>query len=205
MDPISFAIASALAMLRGRVQYRATQKKNLMEHPLRSELLANVNQTPGLTLSRLRHRLGCSWGTIQYHMGLLEEAGIVRAANEGRRKRVFPGDMESEQFKLLAVLERGRMWELGMRVARSPGAIQKDLTDELDMSRKTFRSYMDRLTSMGLVDEVPDGRFRNYFPTDSLREATLLREKWRSGNPEMEPTTLEETPLASVTVSQVVK
>ena len=71
-------------------RHASTQRERLLEHSLRAAIVAAVRESPGILQSQLRRRLGCSAGTIQYHLNLLEGEGVIVALRSRRRHRVFP-------------------------------------------------------------------------------------------------------------------
>lgn len=76
----------------------------------------------------------------------------------------------------MAVLREGRTMEIVDAIISTPGAIQKDLTGRLGMSRKVLRGRLNLLRDLQLLDERPQARARRYFPTETLLR---LKEKLR--------------------------
>src|SRR6059036_1655667 len=65
-------------------------------------LLAN----PGVHLRRIGHALGMSTGMLSYHLGYLERNGVLKAEEDGHRKRYFIARAFVEaQRRILAVLQ----------------------------------------------------------------------------------------------------
>ncbi len=173
MDPFSVAVVSALSLMRGRVQYRPTHKDRLAEHPIRRTILDISANEPGLTMTAMRRRLGCAWGTLHHHMRMLEDAGMIHTAALGRRRRIFPGDMPEQELEKKSIMARGRMWDLARWVIARPGAVQMEITSELALTRKTLRTYVDNMVAAGLIDEVVEGRYRAYYPREELIDLAL--------------------------------
>src|SRR5438445_12163752 len=66
-------------------------------------LLAN----PGVHLRRIGHTLGMSTGMLSYHLGYLERNGVLKAEEDGHRKRYFIARAFVEaQRRILAVLRQ---------------------------------------------------------------------------------------------------
>jgi DNA-binding transcriptional ArsR family regulator len=59
------------------------------------ELLAELEDEPGLHLSELARRLGAAKATVKHHLDLLDERGEVRDERVGPLRRFFPVDAES--------------------------------------------------------------------------------------------------------------
>lgn len=56
-------------------------------------ILQQLDQTPGTHARALQRALGCGWGEIHYHLGVLQRTGHVRVKQDGNRKRYFPADV----------------------------------------------------------------------------------------------------------------
>lgn len=152
-------------------------------HPTRQRILAVVQEQPGITLTALRNATKCSWGTIQHHTRTLERRGILLSEPLGRSRRFFPAATPQEERRAVALLGKGRVRELVEAIRDQPGAVQRDLTEGLQLTRKVLRAYVDDLVAQGLVEEARDARSRTYHATKTL-EALLARA------PVPEPSTL---------------
>lgn len=56
----------------------------------RRQVFLAVHRYPGLELSRIARLAGVDEDVVRYHVRVLEEAGLVRAEEEGARRRVYP-------------------------------------------------------------------------------------------------------------------
>src|SRR5881296_2206650 len=62
---------------------------------------------PGTHLRRIGHVLGMSTGMLSYHLGYLERNGVLKAEEDGHRKRYFIARAFVEaQRRILAVLRQ---------------------------------------------------------------------------------------------------
>lgn len=153
----------------GMVRHASTQKVNLLASQMRFALLEAVKQRPGILLSDLRKLLGCSAGTIQHHLMLMERHGLVASERDGKRRRIYLGSIPAADRRKFTAVQSGRTEQLVRTILERPGIVQRELTEGLVISRKVLRGYMDRLTDLGLVDEVSTGRSRTYFPAEHLK------------------------------------
>lgn len=170
VEPIT--LASLLAGTAfGLASHSHTSRKRILEHPMRAAIVELVRQSPGILLCDLRRRVGCSAGTIQHHLDLLERRGIVESEQGAQRRHLFLADVDAtvrRSFTLLA--RRGRALEFLRLVGQEPGIQQRLVTDRLSISRKALRDYVEEMQQCGLIDtEVVGGR-RLYRPTPSLAE-----------------------------------
>ncbi|MFO1534986.1 MAG: helix-turn-helix domain-containing protein [Thermoplasmatota archaeon] len=157
-----------LAPLWATVKERAPGR--VLKHPLRQRIRDAVQTAPGILPQTLAAQLGCNRSTVRYHVSRMQAAGILRVVSYNQRAHLFVSTMTPEDQDALAVLQRGRTWDLARQVALNPGQPQCDLTTNLHMSRKILRKYVDRLLQKGLIQEVDDPPFLTYFPTATLRE-----------------------------------
>jgi predicted transcriptional regulator len=149
--------------------------KSALTHPLRARIHDRIAECPGILTQELSEQLGCNRSTLRHHLTKLQEAGIVHVVASKQRAHVFLSSMAPERQDALAVLQRGRTWELALEVVRTPGQAQCDLTQRLRMSRKILRKYVNRLQAEGLIREIDDPPFLLYYPTRSL---LAMVEKW---------------------------
>lgn len=161
-----------------------------LKHPLRARILDAVERRPGIVPQDLSQQLRCNRSTIRYHIMRMQAAGLVRVVSHNQRAHVFPATMAAACQDALAVLQRGRTWDLAREVAQNPGLPQCDLTANLNMSRKILRKYMDRLLEHGLVEEVDEPPFLTYYPTQALQ---AMMDAWDPQRTKAEPVPL---PLA---------
>lgn len=138
------------------------------KHPLRRRLLKLVRERPGSRLSELWQTLRANRGTAQYHLLMLERAGLVVAHRVVRATRYFPPGSNEERLSLVALLLRGRVLEVAGMISRHPGISQQELTARLPMSRRVFRTYANLLVSSGLLEERRHVHSKRYFPGPGL-------------------------------------
>lgn len=144
---------------RGRRQGRSQARESFW-----NTLIESLRRRPGQSLSELRRLLGVSWGRIQYHLGLMRRAGLIREVAHGRERRVFPAATNESSASTLYLLRRGRVLDMVLLVSSRPGVRQWELTERLGIPRKTLRRYVELLTAQGLLVEERKGRERHYYP-----------------------------------------
>lgn len=79
--------------------------------------------------------------------------------------------------------------EVARAVLHEPGIAQRELTGQVEISRRVFREYADLLIGEELLREERQSRTKRYFPTPRLKEAYKALSSGRggasAGNPEM--------------------
>lgn len=163
------------------------RRRTLLKHAVRRDILGILQREPGIKISDLCKQTGAGWGTIQHHLNLLKKAHLVVSRSPGRDCLLFSSDYPADRLPVAETLRRGRAERLAIAIARSPGASQKELCDQVNMTRKIIRRYVGLLSSAGLVSERREARFQRYYPnprlvnhlrlgtTDALEEAPALR------------------------------
>lgn len=173
MDPslaISLASASLMAV-RTMVRHESTRAENLPLHHSRDQILRILRDEPGTNISQLCTLTGRKWGTLQYHLRLLERASLVTSRSYGRERKFFPMETAPGEFEKVALLRRGRIRNIVGEILRGPGQVQQDLTRKTGLTRKVFGNYRDLLTRAGLLTEIRAGKTRRYYPTAELAKA----------------------------------
>lgn len=152
-----------------------------LSQPLRKKLMGIIMRRPGLPATALRREVGEAWGTVQYHLGLLQETHMVTTIEAGRGRLFFADGMDPRKARLISVLHQGRRQEIAQFIREHPGVRQVDLCNAVAVSRKTFRASISALKEAGLVVEQKSLRENRYFPEQPLEE--LMQESWARPDP----------------------
>lgn len=146
------------------------RRRPFKDHPTRRQILELITDRPGRSISDLCRAIGAGWGTVQHHLYLLGQAGMIRGVMQGRNHRFFHGKEGVKRLEDVALLLRGRVRQLAIAVLEEPGIGQRKLTESISMSRKVLREYVNLLLQQGLLREESRSKFRYYFPTEALEE-----------------------------------
>jgi DNA-binding transcriptional ArsR family regulator len=149
--------------------YARIHRDEVLEHPLRDDILTTVRAEPGISASELGRRTECGWGTLVYHLSVLEREHLISSAREGRHRRFFSQDRINYSDKpALALLRNDAARRLVLAVQEKPGIIQKQLSRRLGLSPSTIAWHVGRLERAGLLVKEADGRRVRYFPSSRL-------------------------------------
>lgn len=153
--------------------YARLKKEDILENAIRDDILHVVGAQPGISASELGRRLECGWGTLVYHLTVLERMKLLSSAREGRHKRFFvQGRINYSDKGALAILANPAARIILDAVRRSPGIIQKDLGTLVGLSAGTVAWHVERLAANGLILKQEDGRSVRYLPSERLIELT---------------------------------
>lgn len=129
-----------------------------------------LHEAPGRPLGELKEALGVGWGTLYYHVNLLERAGLVRTVVSGRRKLVFPGVGERDPREVA-----GRSLLVGptaRRVARAiverPGRSLAEVGAAAGENPRVAYYHVRRFVEAGLVSSSSRTRYAGLAPTRLL-------------------------------------
>ncbi|MHB8634487.1 MAG: winged helix-turn-helix transcriptional regulator [Thermoplasmatota archaeon] len=167
MDMLEALLLAASQALFGRVQ---TPPSEMANQPMRRRLLGLIGSHPGIHASELCREAGQPWGTVQYHLALLDRSQLVTSVASGRERRFFPADTSPARARLVALLSQGRRGEIAAFIRDHPGQRQVDICQALDLSRKTFRAALAPMVGEGLVKERKGLQTNRYFPEPPLAE-----------------------------------
>lgn len=153
--------------------YARLKKEDLLENPLRDDILEVVDGQPGISASELGRRLECGWGTLVYHLTVLERMQLISSAREGRHKRFFvQGRINYSDKGAVGLLANPSAKLVLDAISATPGQIQRDLSRRLGLSPGTVAWHVERLAEAGLVLKEEEGRVVRYYPSAKLLELT---------------------------------
>ena len=121
----------------------------------RELLIQAIHRHPGIHKSALCRENGWAWGTVSYHIQILERLGEVKSVTHGKEVRYFPREMPKKHVNWIAALHEGVgasiLNALENRDAEGNGSSLKDLSGALGRSRKVIRRHLAILNEEGLT------------------------------------------------------
>lgn len=172
------ALAAALYYLGPKVKtlgaslYSRIGADDALDNETRQRILEIVREEPGIHFSDIRKRLGTGVGSLEHHLDVLVDHGIlVEAPGSGYRCYFEHGSVDR---RVMAVADRLRS-EVARGLLRAiverPDDALADIADELGVSPDAAAYHLDRLEEVGLVDRRRDGRSLDLALTDLGRQA----------------------------------
>ncbi|WP_292365380.1 MULTISPECIES: winged helix-turn-helix transcriptional regulator [unclassified Methanoculleus] len=133
--------------------YRRIAKRAALEHETRTAIYNHISAHPGIRLGTLAQDLGINRGTLRYHLGKLQEFGMIAtAAVEGRT-----GYFENRQKyslleeKVLIHHRNPNTREILVILLESPGASRRGLAERLGITASSVSWHIRRLKGDGIV------------------------------------------------------
>ena len=148
---------------------RITKEKAI--HGKRQDLFDAVRAEPGIHLSDLAKRVECGWGTVLYHLAVLERAGYVTVVKEGGFKRFFPrGEYDFSQLRTLYVLKNGPARSVYDAVRENPGINGVGLAEKVGVRPASLARPVAQLVQLGVLRKVRAGREVRFYTSDVAPE-----------------------------------
>lgn len=154
--------AAAKAFLVGG--YAKIRKDDVLNNSTRESVLQLIRTVPGIHASDIARQVNAGWGTIVYHLSVLERNKLITSLVDGRHKRFFPSDTidYSKRTQLAAVMNptTKQIYEL---IDGEPGIVQGEIAGRIGITIPTVIWHLQRLEVAGLVGRDKEGRKFHYF------------------------------------------
>jgi predicted transcriptional regulator len=122
-----------------------------------------IQENPGCHLRRIKSQLAISMGTTQYHLDRLEKARKIVSQRHGLRKHFFVrGVFGQEERALLQVLGNETAREILLFIGEQASPTQTDIVERIGLSRPSVNWHLRRLSSLGIVQQISEGKFKRY-------------------------------------------
>ena len=133
--------------------YRRIAKNAALEHETRTAIYDHICAHPGIRLGTLTEGLGVNRGTLRYHLGRLQEFGMVTAAAVGGQTGYFENRQKYSELeaKVLIHLKNPNTREILFTLLEKPGASRRDLVERLGITASSVSWHLRRLRGDGVV------------------------------------------------------
>ncbi len=151
------------------------QKDDLLDHPVRSQLMHAVETHPGAHYQHLVKEVGKGRGVVEHHLRKLESGGLIqRKRTDGYTCYFAKGRVDNRVMDALPAMKSPTAAKLVESVLARPGVTAKELAATLGISPSTASHHIGRLRQAGLLDKT-DGRNAALVPTALAQQALALR------------------------------
>jgi len=154
----------ALAFMVGGLRH--VDRQNVLEHPLRRQLLDAVIAEPGIHLRQLAARFGTAVTNTQWHLRKLEMAGLVKTEKSGGRRLYYPvagGQVARQEALRHASITNPNAERLVQHLSENPGMTPTQLAESTMINPGTVRWHLRKLEATGLVRSVAEGAEPAYY------------------------------------------
>jgi len=142
-------------------------------------VLQFIQANPGCHFRRIRRELNVSMGTAQYHLWRLEKAGRIASSRRGLFKYYFPvGIFQDNEKKILEVLGHETTRDILMFIVEQKNPTQIDIARKIGVSAASVSWQVRRLTQLGLIVEVKEGKYRTYLLRGDPQQLSSLMKNY---------------------------
>lgn len=145
---------------------RHVDRANVLEHPMRQQLLRAIQDRPGIHLRELASAHDTAVTNTQWHLRKLEQASLVKTQKVQGRRLYYPvqGGQESRTKAIEnAALRNPNAERVTEFLAANAGCNQRALAEALGMNPGTVRWHLRKLESAGLVRTIQEGPHAHYY------------------------------------------
>lgn len=142
------------------------QGPELLEHPVRRELVQRIEAHPGIHYQDLVRAMGKGKGAIEHHLRKLQEAGLVKALAAGGYTCWFPTKYDHRLVGAAPALKSDGARAVLAAVQAHPGTSARAVGLATGLSPAAVNHHLQRLAGAGLVSIVRAGRSLSILPTD---------------------------------------
>ena len=125
----------------------------------RRRIFEFVKRVPGAHLRGVQRGIGLPYGTAEYHLHALEDAGLVRTVMDGNLKRYFAADFAFEDRAVLSILRKRPIRRVVVALLEKKEMTHRDLAAAAGVKPPTLTYHLSRLEGANLVAVRRDGRF----------------------------------------------
>lgn len=126
-----------------------------------------IENNPGVYLRKIVKDLRLPMGLVQYHLDILQREGLIRSVKLGMYKHHYSIAINDERLEVvLASLIHKTARDILVYLIEKPGATQRDIAKFKQVSAPTISWHMSRLTSVGIIITMREGKNIKFYIVD---------------------------------------
>ena len=128
-----------------------------LDQPTRHEIYTYIKDNPGVHFRGICEALGLSVGVVQYHLSVLEKAGLINSYADGQNIRYFEHSAyKNMDITLVSLMRHDTAAKILTILAQGP-AVHRDIAYCLGISSQALSWQMNQLKEAGLVNAEKAG------------------------------------------------
>jgi predicted transcriptional regulator len=140
---------------------------NPLDQPTRHEIYSYIQDNPGVHFRGVCSGLGLSVGVVQYHLNVLEHAGLICSVTDGQNRRYFERCAYTKMdLQLASMLRHGTAGQILLILAQNGSSLHRDIAVSLGVTSQALTWQMAKLKETGLVSAEKVGVNVRYSLTD---------------------------------------
>lgn len=146
--------------------------KNVLDNKKRKKILEYISANPGKTIGELADEMEINRQTLRYHLSRLKGTNNIAVESKDYLTRIFPGHCEFSDIerKIITICHNPVQVRIIALIMKFPGIRNKDLKDQMDMSKSAVTWHINRLEKEGLLFIRKSGKARHYFIKSGYEE-----------------------------------
>lgn len=141
------------------------QGPQLLDHPVRKELMQRIEAQPGLHYQDLVRAMGKGKGAVEHHLRKLQDGGLVKSIAAGGYTCFFPVAFDRRLTAAAPALKSAGARRVLAAIQANPGASATTIGALTGLSPAAVNHHLQRLGAAGLVDVLRNGRSLSLQPT----------------------------------------
>ncbi len=128
-------------------------RSNALENGNRLKMYNFIRDNPGIYFRELIEQLRINKGTAEYHLKILEMAGLITSLQNKAYKRYFLNDstFSNSDQAVLSTLREDTPRKIIVTLLKNPGLSHGEIANAVGISRSTVIWHMKTLTKYGIV------------------------------------------------------
>jgi predicted transcriptional regulator len=160
--------ASAPVVIGVSLQHGSAQP---LDQPTRLEIYNYIKDNPGVHFRGICDSLDLSVGVVQYHLSVLEHAGLIASYTDGQNKRYFEDNEFAEaEMQVISLMKHETTAKILTILGQNGEVFHKDIASCLGVSSQALSWQMNQLKKTGLIDSEKIGINVKY----SLNDANTI-------------------------------
>ncbi|MHA1821678.1 MAG: winged helix-turn-helix transcriptional regulator [Promethearchaeota archaeon] len=185
---VAFLITMSMATFSSRARSSHGYNSNdVLAQQTRHDIYKLIEENEGMHFRMICRKLDRKMGVVQYHISVLEKEGLIRSVKDGRYKCFFVTnknrdplvyrpytELNQEQKKvrqnMVTSMRRVTPSNILTNLATHSKVSHQELAKLCNVSPQAITFHCQKLSNMGLIDSIKEGRQKYYTLTDAAKE-----------------------------------
>lgn len=151
--------------------FKRVFRSNALENGNRLKMYNFIRDNPGIYFRELTAQLKINKGTAEYHLKILEMAGLITSMQNKTYKRYFLNDsaFSNSDQAVLSALREDMPRKILITLLKNPGLSHGEIANAIGISRSTVIWHMKTLKNCGIIESgYASITLRHYISPESL-------------------------------------
>lgn len=152
---------------------------NLTGNRTRTAILRVISLIPGVHFRALRKILGIPNGSLQYHLDILENRGLIKRFKGYGYTRFYPQDYRGVNPSLAGVVTHPTVEKILIMMLKREEVTLREVSESLGITASTALWHLRRLEKAGIVTKETSRGRKHVYRLRSREEIKKLLESYR--------------------------